>query len=746
MGALVFVSTEFDPLAEGGAASAVLDMLRALPAADLKRTILCLVDCAADAASFASSFPDVRLVLIDTLADQDRMSNGRQHPPARAYSTTPYHWRSAVIFRALASLGEKSAIDYVEFPDRGGLAFCTLQERKLRNFLPDATIAVRLVASSYTQMMLAEAQVVDIERLNLSDLERKCLRDCDCVVTAVLPIAEETRRSFGFSVEEWNPRVIEHAYPVRLSLPVGLDSAVPASVSQTLVFPSTVRRVNRPDLFVRAVARFLSVTPAYTGAVILGTPGPDRDYASDIERLIPAAHVERFERMPPGPGDEREALLRNATVVIASSWDAFCPVAYEASTFGARLILNETNPAFGPGTPWQDGVNCLKFDGSVHGLFDALKRNIERNEHLWPVRQPTHPWPWLQTRNERRPWKRNTDLPLVSVVIAHYNLGNYLSETLASVRGQSYGRIEIVLIDDASADPRSVLAIEELARGSEAGLEVLQLPGNIGLAAARNIGVRHATGRYVLTLDADDLIHPDFIAVGVESLENRPEFDVVVTPAGYFLDGEPLPVPGVPVDFPDYAMFSGEAVVGGLIENRFSTATAFFRASALARFRYLESLSCYEDWSLYLRMCDAGIRFIVTNDVFFYYRRRRNSMVHTRRDPTRRRIEYSDLMRTSAPESLMRQSRHLIIGIASPVAAIPVAEPSVEAPEPQGDANTADASRFIGLFGDHGQYDEQVVFASLKLSRWAERKLPWLIHGSMWISSRAWRVYRALRG
>ncbi|WP_431274083.1 glycosyltransferase family 2 protein [Variovorax ureilyticus] len=738
MGSLVFIAPEPHPDVDAG--RSIHHLLRAVPAADFGRLIACLVDwLPSDTAALSAAFPGLRVISIDTLDEQDRFV---QHPPARAYSTSVEQWRSAVIFRSLAALNETTAIEYVEFPDRGGLAFCTLQERNLRNFLGEATIAVRL-CSSWTQLLDAEAQVVDGRRLNLSDLERKCLRDCDRVIAAVPSVAEATRVAFAFPAEEWNARVVMHAIPPN-SRPS--DSViVSASSDQSLVFPAKLQRSQRPDLFVRAAAEFLNIAPAFTGSVLLGMPALDEDYAVDVERLIPAAHASRFSRMPEQQGPARDAVLRGATVVIASSWDDFCPTAYEASSLGARLILNETNPAFGVETPWRDGVNCLKFDGSVRGSADALKRNFERNESLQPVQFPVTPWPWTLPGASRPPWRTPTDLPLVSVVVAHFNLGAYLAETLASVRAQSYGAIEIVVVDDASSDPQSVLAIDGLESASGHNLRIVRLPGNVGLAAARNIGVRHARGRYVLTLDADDLIHPEFIALGVEALENRAEFDVLVTPAGYFLDGDPLPDSRAPVDFIDYAMFTGEAVLGGLLENRFSTATALFRKSILERFPYLESLSCYEDWSLYMRMCDAGVRFIVSNDVLFYYRRRRNSMVHSQRHPERKRIEYSDLMRTSAPAAFARQSRHLVIGIASPVAVIPSLEPTVPAMEPESEEAVDKTSTIKGAFGAEGKYDAQVAFAALKLSRWAERKVPWLVGASLWLSSRAWRAYRAIR-
>lgn len=730
--ALVFVCPEPHPDLDAG--RSVHDMLRALPLSDLARSILCLIDWGPSHTSeLAAAFPELRLVSIDSVVERDLFAD-RSHPPATAYSTSPEHWRSAVIFRALAALAKGSSIDYVEFPDRGGLAFCTLQERNLRNFLPGAVIAVRL-CTSWTQLMDAEAQVVDVARLHLSDLERKCLRDCDLVVASLLTVAEATRCTFGFSVEEWSPRVVEHALSPSLDAVEG-STSLPFG-EEMLVFPSTLQRSQRPDLFVRAVAAFLTATPGFTGSVVLGPPGLDEDYAVDIERLIPAAHASRFKRWQDVRDAMHNATMQGAVVVLTSTWDDHCLTAYNASLRGARLILNQSNPAYGEGTPWQDGVNCLKFDGSLGGLVDTLSRNFERNERLCPIKVPVRSWPWTLPRNPPVAWRPPTGFPLVSVVVAHFNLGAYLAETLDSVRAVNYGAVEIVLVDDASTDLQSVAVIETLEREGRADMTVVRLEGNVGLAAARNIGVRHARGRYVLTLDADDLIHPDFIAVGVEALENNAQFDVVVTPAGYFLDGDEIPQPDRQSAFVDYAMFTGEAVLGGMVENRYSTATALFRKSALDRFPYIESLSCYEDWSLYMRMCEAGIRFIVSNDVFFFYRRRRDSMVHTPRHPERKRIEYSDLMRTSAPLALRRQSRHLTVGIESPVATIRKVEPVPPPPEPR--------DVIKGAFGSEGEYDVEIAFAALKLSRWAERRTPWLVHGAMWITSRIWRAYRAMR-
>ncbi len=724
MGHLVFVSTELFPFTPGDIGQTMSGMLRAMDASDLARTTVVLVDAAVDVHAFQASYPGADLLNVSTSVDTNRFAHGRQHPPQRAYTHGKWHWRSAVVFRALAALAQRISIDYIEFPDRGALGFCALQERRLTGFQANATLAVRL-HSSHTVLLHAEAQPVALEDLNHSDLERKCLRDCDRVVFAIHGVAEATREIFGFAAEEWTPRLLQHAVPLHLNDSGQGVHAAPASPLQPIAVFTRLRRFERPDVFVRGAARFFRARPTHAAPALLVTDDVGASEMARVRRLVPADLAPRFEFVSGMPESERKGRASRSTVVFPALLDAFGAAAYEASLLGARVILNGTNPAFGDATPWQDGVNCLKFDGTVGGLALALERNLDRNETLRAVEVPVAPWPWLSTRSVREPWRTHHGVALVSVVVPHYNLGAFLPATIESLIAQTYSNIEILVVDDASTDPDSIRAIDELAHAAEPRVRVLRQQGNAGLAATRNVGVRSACGKYVLTLDADDLIHPRFVALAVEALENNPDFDVVVTPAGYFLDGEAAPPSEGHVDFFNYSVFSGEAVLAGLIENRFSTATALFRKTALDRFPYDESLGCYEDWSLFMRMCEAGHRFIAATDVFFFYRKRIDSMVHAPREAAGKRIEYNDLIRTSAPAAIRQKSRQLVMGLGSAVASDGAALPR-------------------DLFGRSGRYDDSVVFAALKVSRWIERRAPWLLRGGLFFTGGLWRAYRAL--
>jgi teichuronic acid biosynthesis glycosyltransferase TuaG len=97
--------------------------------------------------------------------------------------------------------------------------------------------------------------------------------------------------------------------------------------------------------------------------------------------------------------------------------------------------------------------------------------------------------------------------PAVSVVTPVWNAAATLPATVASVRAQSLGDWEMILVDDGSTD--GSLALARALAAADGRIRVLAQPANLGPAAARNRGIRAATGRYIAFLDADDLWRPE---------------------------------------------------------------------------------------------------------------------------------------------------------------------------------------------------------------------------------------------
>ncbi len=89
-----------------------------------------------------------------------------------------------------------------------------------------------------------------------------------------------------------------------------------------------------------------------------------------------------------------------------------------------------------------------------------------------------------------------------SIIVAAYNVEDYIDECLEALKRQTYTDFEVLVIDDASTD-QTRARIEACIAGDER-FTLLEQPANSGLAAVRNVGLSHARGEYVLFLDSDD--------------------------------------------------------------------------------------------------------------------------------------------------------------------------------------------------------------------------------------------------
>ena len=116
-------------------------------------------------------------------------------------------------------------------------------------------------------------------------------------------------------------------------------------------------------------------------------------------------------------------------------------------------------------------------------------------------------------------------MPILSVIVPSYNLGEFLPETLDSVLSQTFTDWECLIVENGSRDQSPEIAAGYAAK--DARFRVLTMPDNAGVAAARNLGLENAVGKYVLLLDADDLIAPHYLADAVQALEADPSWTLV---------------------------------------------------------------------------------------------------------------------------------------------------------------------------------------------------------------------------
>lgn len=122
---------------------------------------------------------------------------------------------------------------------------------------------------------------------------------------------------------------------------------------------------------------------------------------------------------------------------------------------------------------------------------------------------------------------------LISVIIPVYNKEIYLNKCIDSLINQTYSNIEIILVNDGSTDNSPIICNEYAVNDSR--IRVIH-SDNKGVSAARNIGIEQANGRYLMFVDADDWVAPDFCGEAIKIIsENDSDIGVF----GFFgVDGK----------------------------------------------------------------------------------------------------------------------------------------------------------------------------------------------------------------
>jgi glycosyltransferase involved in cell wall biosynthesis len=216
--------------------------------------------------------------------------------------------------------------------------------------------------------------------------------------------------------------------------------------------------------------------------------------------------------------------------------------------------------------------------------------------------------------------------PLVSVIIPCYNYAAYMAETIDSVLNQNYPDIEVIIIDDGSTDHTA-----EVAACYSGRVHYYYQP-NRGLSAARNAGFRSANGSFVIFIDADDKLAPNYIEETLGVALEHPDAAFVYTQQQYFEASHEI------TRFPSYNIET-------LKERNFIPACTLIRAEVLRRFTYDSRFSSWEDWDFYLTLAEAGMYGVRLNLPLVLYRKHADQKSMLDNFGERRKIQTLGLLR-----------------------------------------------------------------------------------------------------
>lgn len=209
-------------------------------------------------------------------------------------------------------------------------------------------------------------------------------------------------------------------------------------------------------------------------------------------------------------------------------------------------------------------------------------------------------------------------IPLVSVIIPNFNGAKFLSPSIFSALSQDYPNIEVIVVDDGSTDD-SIMILKEF--GSK--IRILQ-QSNSGAAAARNLGIRNASGEYLAFLDSDDVWRTSKITIQMMKMNASDYGLVYCSLQEFYLNGNKGLIHNPKFEGYCYKYFkkypSRAIIVGGC-------STALIRKSILGESIFFDEsfTGVGEDLDFFRRVCRVT-KVGYTPEVLVDYRRHSTSL------------------------------------------------------------------------------------------------------------------------
>lgn len=216
----------------------------------------------------------------------------------------------------------------------------------------------------------------------------------------------------------------------------------------------------------------------------------------------------------------------------------------------------------------------------------------------------------------------------VSVIVPAYNAETFIRKSLDSIVNQVYKNIEIIVVDDASEDNTKKI-IKEYADKDDRIIPFYQAK-NKGVSAARNVGLKAATGDFVVFVDSDDELTPDAIRRMVD-MADKYNSDFIDSYHLLYLTKKN----GKLVSFTEKKMPKEIKVFGSLNDNikvldTYTYITGkLIKKELLKNMEFNENLSRYEDLVFEHQLKTKIKNYVLINKPIYFYYQREDSLVNT---------------------------------------------------------------------------------------------------------------------
>jgi len=523
--------------------------------------------------------------------------------------------------------------DLVEFPDYLGEGLVTAQARDtLDPSFRNTRVCVRTHTSGEMCSVLDGAVDDSFNTRIVFDSERYALRRADTLVWPGGDVLGTYQRFYGAARLAPGARIPAAFLPDQR----GEESAPPSADGPVrLIYVGRLERRKGVQNLLRAATAIpmdgweLTLVGADTDTAPLGV-------SMKLQLELMADEDPRIKFIDSVDRHELPALISSHhAAVLPSLWECWPNSAMEALALNRPVIATPTGGYMEMIKPGESG--WLTADVSDGSLVQTLHDVVVGREELDALIASGRPRKFLEELEDpERIRESYLDLvgngaarkapaeparkPLVSVVLSYFKLEQFVEDAIRSVFEQTYRPLELIVVNDG-AMRKDDLILAELAERYP--MIVLTQP-NSGLGAARNFGISQARGEFIVPLDADNMLEPDFIERGVQLLQARPDYAYVTSWSRYVNEagqsasdefGEGYQPLGNWSDMINRDNVAGDA-----------TAVMRRRIFDLGHW-YSQDMTSYEDWLLYRELQHAGMEGAVIPERLFRYRVREGSMI-----------------------------------------------------------------------------------------------------------------------
>jgi glycosyltransferase involved in cell wall biosynthesis len=199
----------------------------------------------------------------------------------------------------------------------------------------------------------------------------------------------------------------------------------------------------------------------------------------------------------------------------------------------------------------------------------------------------------------------------LSIIIPCFNDIKTIERAVESALNQTYGCKEVIVVDDGSN-----FETKKVLDSFKSSIDSLIVQENKGPAAARNVGIEKADGKYIMVLDADDYFEPDFAEKAIQVLNNNSNIKLVTCYGKWFESQK---------DYKIHKPHGGD-ISTFMYECGAFGSSLFYRKDWKNVNGYDEEMKMgFEDWEFYIRLLKSGGKTHVIPEILFHYRKTENS-------------------------------------------------------------------------------------------------------------------------